>query len=156
MRIAQIAPLHESVPPKFYGGTERVVSWLTEELVRRGHEVTLFASGDSHTQARLIPFGERALRLDPHAIDTVAPHILMVEKVFQMAAEFDIIHGHVDYYPYALARRHPQVAFMTTLHGRLDIPELQPLYTEFQDIPVVSISNAQRQPLPQARWLGTV
>jgi glycosyltransferase involved in cell wall biosynthesis len=156
MRIAQIAPLHESVPPKFYGGTERVVSWLTEELVRRGHEVTLFASGDSHTQARLIPFRERALRLDPHAIDTVAPHILMVEKVFQMAAEFDIIHGHVDYYPYALARRHPQVAFMTTLHGRLDIPELQPLYTEFQDIPVVSISHAQRLPLPQARWLGTV
>jgi len=156
MRIAQIAPLHESVPPQLYGGTERVVSWLTEELVRRGHEVTLFASGDSQTQARLIPFRERALRLDPHAMDTVAPHILMVEKVFQMAAEFDIIHGHIDYYPYALARRHPQVAFLATLHGRLDIPELQPLYSEFQDIPVVSISNAQRLPLPQARWVGTV
>jgi len=156
MRIAQIAPLHESVPPKLYGGTERVVSWLTEELVRRGHEVTLFASGDSQTQARLIPFRERALRLDPTAIDTVAPHILMVEKAFQMANEFDIIHGHIDYYPYALARRHPQVSFLATLHGRLDIPELQPLYSEFQDIPVVSISNAQRRPLPQARWVGTV
>lgn len=156
MRIAQIAPLHESVPPKFYGGTERVVSWLTEELVRRGHEVTLFASGDSQTQARLIPFREQALRLDKNAIDTVAPHILMVEKAFQMADQFDLIHGHIDYYPYALARRHPQVAFVATLHGRLDIPELQPLYNEFKDIPVISISNAQRTPLPQARWVGTV
>ncbi len=156
MRIAQIAPLHESVPPKLYGGTERVVSWLTEELVRRGHEVTLFASGDSQTQARLIPLREQALRLDPTTIDTVAPHILMVEKAFQMADEFDIIHGHIDYYPYALARRHPQVSFLATLHGRLDIPELQPLYSEFQDIPVVSISNAQRLPLPQACWVGTV
>ncbi len=156
MRIAQIAPLHESVPPKFYGGTERVVSWLTEELVRRGHEVTLFASGDSQTQARLVPFRDQALRLDPNAIDTVAPHILMVEKVFQQADEFDLIHGHIDYFPYALARRHPQVAFVATLHGRLDIPELQPLYSEFSDIPVVSISNAQRRPLPQARWVATV
>lgn len=156
MRIAQIAPLHESVPPKFYGGTERVVSWLTEELVRRGHEVTLFASGDSQTQARLIPFREQALRLDKNAIDTVAPHILMVEKAFQMADQFDLIHGHIDYYPYALARRHPQVAFVATLHGRLDIPELQPLYDEFKDIPVISISNAQRTPLLQARWVGTV
>ncbi|MFQ3584518.1 MAG: glycosyltransferase family 4 protein [Cyanobacteriota bacterium] len=156
MRIAQIAPLHESVPPKFYGGTERVVSWLTEELVRRGHEVTLFASGDSQTQARLIPFRDQALRLDKNAIDTVAPHILMVEKVFQRADQFDLIHGHIDYYPYALARRHPEVAFVTTLHGRLDIPELQPLYSEFSDIPLVSISNAQRNPLPQARWAGTV
>ncbi|MEN9226303.1 MAG: glycosyltransferase family 4 protein [Thermostichus sp. HHBFW_bins_43] len=156
MRIAQIAPLHESVPPKLYGGTERVVSWLTEELVRRGHEVTLFASGDSQTQARLIPFRDQALRLDKSAIDTVAPHILMVEKVFQMADQFDLIHGHIDYYPYALARRHPQVAFVATLHGRLDIPELQPLYSEFDDIPLVSISNAQRSPLPQARWAGTV
>ncbi|MEN9208321.1 MAG: glycosyltransferase family 4 protein [Gloeomargarita sp. GMQP_bins_120] len=156
MRIAQIAPLHESVPPKLYGGTERVVYWLTEELVRRGHEVTLFASGDSQTQARLVPFCPRALRLDPNAIDAVAPHILMVEKVFQMAQEFDVIHGHVDYFPYPLARRHPQVAFLSTLHGRLDIPELQPLYDEFGDIPVVSISHAQRTPLPQARWIGTV
>ncbi|MCS7030404.1 MAG: glycosyltransferase family 4 protein [Gloeomargarita sp. SKYG116] len=156
MRIAQIAPLHESVPPKLYGGTERVVYWLTEELVRRGHEVTLFASGDSHTQARLIPFCPQALRLDPNAVDTVAPHLLMVEKVFQMAQEFDVIHGHVDYFPYSLARRHPQVAFLATLHGRLDIPELGPLYEEFRDIPVVSISNAQRGPIPQARWVGTV
>jgi hypothetical protein len=156
MRIAQIAPLHESVPPKLYGGTERVVSWLTEELVRRGHEVTLFASGDSETSARLVPFRDQALRLDKNVIDPVAPHILLVEKVFQMADQFDIIHGHIDYYPFSLARRHPHVPFVTTLHGRLDILALQPLYEEFSDIPLVSISDAQRGPLPQARWAGTV
>lgn len=156
MRIAQIAPLHESVPPKLYGGTERVVSWLTEELVRRGHEVTLFASGDSETSARLVPFRDQALRLDKNVIDPVAPHILLVEKVFQMADQFDIIHSHIDYYPFSLARRHPHVPFVTTLHGRLDILALQPLYEEFSDIPLVSISDAQRGPLPQARWAGTV
>jgi hypothetical protein len=156
MRIAQIAPLHESVPPKLYGGTERVVSWLTEELVRRGHDVTLFASGDSETSARLVPFRDQALRLDKNVIDPVAPHILLVEKVFQMADQFDIIHGHIDYYPFSLARRHPHVPFVTTLHGRLDILALQPLYEEFSDIPLVSISDAQRGPLPQARWAGTV
>jgi hypothetical protein len=156
MRIAQIAPLHESVPPKLYGGTERVVSWLTEELVRRGHEVTLFASGDSETSARLVPFRDQALRLDKNVIDPIAPHILLVEKVFQMADQFDIIHGHIDYYPFSLARRHPHVPFVTTLHGRLDILALQPLYEEFSDIPLVSISDAQRGPLPQARWAGTV
>jgi hypothetical protein len=144
------------VPPKLYGGTERVVSWLTEELVRRGHEVTLFASGDSETSARLVPFRDQALRLDKNVIDPVAPHILLVEKVFQMADQFDIIHGHIDYYPFSLARRHPHVPFVTTLHGRLDILALQPLYEEFSDIPLVSISDAQRGPLPQARWAGTV
>lgn len=156
MRIAQIAPLHESVPPKLYGGTERVVSWLTEELVQRGHEVTLFASGDSETSARLVPFRDQALRLDKNVIDPIAPHILLVEKVFQMADQFDILHGHIDYYPFSLARRHPHVPFVTTLHGRLDIPALQPLYEEFSDIPLVSISDAQRGPLPQVRWAGTV
>lgn len=156
MRIAQIAPLHESVPPKFYGGTEHVVSWLTEELVQRGHEVTLFASGDSETSARLVPFRDQALRLDANVIDPIAPHILLVEKVFQMADQFDVIHGHIDYYPFSLARRHPYVPFVTTLHGRLDIQALQPLYEEFSDIPLVSISDAQRSPLPSACWVGTV
>jgi glycosyltransferase involved in cell wall biosynthesis len=156
MRIAQIAPLHESVPPKLYGGTERVVSWLTEELVKRGHEVTLFASGDSETIARLVPFRDQAMRLDPTVIDTVAPHILMVEKVFQMAGQFDVIHGHIDYYPFSLARRHPDIPFIATLHGRLDIHALQPIYQEFSDIPLVSISQTQRNPLPFANWVGNV
>ncbi|MFP4440994.1 MAG: glycosyltransferase family 4 protein [Chloroflexaceae bacterium] len=156
MRIAQVAPLHESVPPKLYGGTERVVSWLTEELVQRGHEVTLFASGDSSTNARLVPFRDQALRLDKNVIDPIAPHMLMVEKVFQMADHFDIIHAHIDYYPFSLARRYSHVPFVTTLHGRLDILALQPLFEEFSDIPVVSISHAQRDPLPQAHWAGNV
>lgn len=155
MRIAQVAPLYESVPPKYYGGTERVVSYLTEELVRQGHEVTLFASGDSVTQARLIAPCSRALRLDKACIDRMAHHIVMLEQIFQDASHFDIIHFHIDYLHFPLSRRHttPQV---TTLHGRLDIPDLVPLYRQFRDMPVVSISDAQRQPLPWINWQETI
>jgi glycosyltransferase involved in cell wall biosynthesis len=155
MRIAQVAPLYESVPPKYYGGTERVVSYLTEELVHQGHDVTLFASGDSVTKARLVAGSGRSLRLDKHCIDQVAHHIIMLEHVFQQAAEFDIIHFHVDYLHFPLSRRQ-RTAHVTTLHGRLDIPDLIPLYQEFRDIPVISISNVQREPLPSANWQATV
>jgi len=155
MRIAQVAPLYESVPPRYYGGTERVVSYLTEELVRQGHDVTLFASGDSETKARLVAACRRSLRLDKHCIDQVAHHIVMLERVFQQAAEFDIIHFHVDYLHFPLSRRQP-IAHVTTLHGRLDIPDLVPLYQEFRDMPVISISNVQREPLPCANWQATV
>ena len=155
MKIAQVAPLHESVPPKLYGGTERVVSYLTEELVRQGHDVTLFASGDSVTQARLVAACGRSLRLDERCIDTVAHHLLMLEQVLQQAHRFDILHFHVDYLHFPLSRRgrYPHV---TTLHGRLDLPDLVPLYDEFRDMPVVSISDSQREPLPQADWRATV
>jgi len=155
MKIAQVAPLYESVPPQLYGGTERVVSYLTEELVRQGHDVTLFASGDSVTSARLVPICRQALRLDEHSIDALAHHVLSLEQVFQQAGDFNILHFHLDYIHFPLSRRagHPNV---TTLHGRLDIPDLAPLYREFGDIPVVSISDAQRVPLPHARWAGTV
>jgi glycosyltransferase involved in cell wall biosynthesis len=155
LRIAQVAPLYESVPPRGYGGTERVVSYLTEELVRMGHEVTLFASGDSSTSARLIPASKRSLRLDPGCVDPLAHHLLLVEQVYRRAAEFDLIHFHVDYLHYPATRRH-RVPHLTTLHGRLDIPDLAPLYREFRDMPVVSISNAQRQPLPWLDWRATV
>jgi glycosyltransferase involved in cell wall biosynthesis len=155
MRIAQVAPLYESVPPKYYGGTERVVSYLTEELIRQGHEVTLFASGDSETKARLVAACRRSLRLDEQCIDQMAHQILMLERVFQRAAEFDIIHFHVDYLHFPLSRRQP-ITHVTTLHGRLDIPDLIPLYQEFQDMPVISISNEQRKPLPWANWQATV
>jgi glycosyltransferase involved in cell wall biosynthesis len=155
LRIAQVAPLYESVPPKLYGGTERVVSYLTEELVRQGHDVTLFASGDSVTSGHLIASWPRSLRLDKACVDGLAPHLLMLEHVYQLADQFDLIHFHCDYLHFPLSRRHkhPQV---TTLHGRLDIRELGPLYREFSDMPVISISNAQRQPLPWANWQGTV
>jgi glycosyltransferase involved in cell wall biosynthesis len=155
MRIAQVSPLYESVPPKYYGGTERVVSYLTEELVAQGHDVTLFASGDSVTKARLVAPCRRSLRLDKNCIDQLSHHLLMLEMVAQRAREFDIIHYHVDYLHFPLSRRlgRPQV---TTLHGRLDIPDLVPLYREFRDMPVISISNAQREPLPFANWQGTV
>ncbi len=156
MKIAQIAPLFESVPPKYYGGTERVVSWLTEELVHRGHEVTLFASGDSVTNARLVPICHRSLRLDKHAIDHIAHHILLLEKVFQMGHEFDILHSHIDYLPFPLIRRHSDLVVLTTLHGRLDIPDLKPLYNEFHDLPMVSISHSQREPLRHINWISTV
>src|SRR5205809_3303704 len=155
MRIAQVAPLYESVPPKYYGGTERVVSYLAEELIRQGHEVTLFASGDSVTRARLVAACQRSLRLDKHCIDQMAYQILMLERVFQRAAEFDIVHFHVDYLHFPLSRRQP-ITHVTTLHGRLDIPDLVPLYQEFRDMPVISISNAQRGPLPWAKWQATV
>jgi glycosyltransferase involved in cell wall biosynthesis len=155
MRIAQVAPLFESVPPKYYGGTERVVSYLTEELVRQGHEVTLFASGDSVTKARLVAACRRSLRLDKRCIDQLSHQVLMLEDVFQRAAEFDIVHFHVDYLHFPLSRRE-RLTHVTTLHGRLDIPDLVPLYHEFPDMPVVSISNCQREPLPWANWQATV
>ena len=155
MRIAQVAPLYESVPPKYYGGTERVVSYLTEELVRQGHEVTLFASGDSETNARLVAASRRSLRLDKHCIDQLAHHIVMLERVFQQAPEFDIVHFHVDYLHFSMSRRQ-QITHVTTLHGRLDVPDLFPLYQEFRDMPVISISNVQREPLPWANWQATV
>jgi glycosyltransferase involved in cell wall biosynthesis len=156
MRIAQVAPLFESVPPKYYGGTERVVSWLTEELVRMGHDVTLFASGDSVTTARLVPICRHSLRLDEHSIDHMAHHMLLLEKLFQEGHEFDIIHSHIDYLAFPLIRRHPELAVLTTMHGRMDIPDLQSLYAEYQDMPVVSISHSQRKPLPHINWISTV
>ena len=156
MRIAQIAPLYESVPPQRYGGTERVVSYLTEELVRRGHEVTLFASGDSVTSATLRPACDRALRLRGEAIiDPLACHVRMLEMVAAEAENFDLIHYHIDYLHFPVTRRQ-QTPSVTTLHGRLNIPELHPLFREFQDMPLVSISNAQRLPVPVANWAGTV
>jgi glycosyltransferase involved in cell wall biosynthesis len=155
MRIAQIAPLFESVPPKYYGGTERVVSFLTEELVKQGHDVTLFASGDSVTRARLVAGCRRSLRLDKHATDHLAPQIVMLEEVYKRANEFDVLHFHVDYLHFGVSRRH-RATHLTTLHGRLDLPELKELYSEFREMPVVAISNSQREPLPFANWLGTV
>jgi glycosyltransferase involved in cell wall biosynthesis len=155
MRIAQVAPLTESVPPQLYGGTERVVAYLTDELVRFGHDVTLFASGDSRTAARLMPVWPRALRLDGFCRDTLAPHVLMLEEVAKRAREFDIVHFHISQFHFPLARRLP-VAHVTTVHGRLDLPELVPLYREFNDIPLISISNAQREPLSDADWIRTV
>lgn len=155
MRIAQVAPLYESVPPKYYGGTERVVSYLTEELCRQGHEVTLFASGDSVTEARLVAVTRRSLRLDKRCVDQLAHHVLMLERVLQRADEFDVIHFHIDYLHFPFSRRQP-VTHVTTLHGRLDIPDLVPLYKEFREVPVVSISDAQRAPLPEANWIATV
>ena len=155
MKIAQVAPLFESVPPKLYGGTERIVSYLTEELVRRGHEVTLFASGDSVTSARLQAASDHALRLDREVKDPLSHHIIMLEQVAQQASEFDIIHYHIDYIHFPTTRRTPQ-HHLTTLHGRLDLPDLQPLYREYRDMPVISISDAQRRPLAFANWLATV
>jgi glycosyltransferase involved in cell wall biosynthesis len=156
MRIAQVAPLFESVPPRFYGGTERVVSYLTEELVRLGHQVTLFATADSRTAARLVPVWPRALRLDSSCGDHLAPHVLMVEQVARQADQFDVIHFHVAELHLPVARRLRGVAHLTTLHGRLDLVELPPLFREFSEVPVVSISDAQRGPLPGAAWVNTV
>lgn len=155
MRIAQVAPLYESVPPKRYGGTERVVSWLTEELVRLGHEVTLFASGDSMTQARLIPCSSEALRLSPESIDYVAHHVVELERVLEHKDEFDLIHFHTDYMHFPSSRRE-RYLHVTTLHGRLDIPDLVPLYQVYPEMPVISISHAQRDPLPHLNWQATV
>jgi glycosyltransferase involved in cell wall biosynthesis len=155
MRIAQIPPLHEAVPPKLYGGTERVVSYLTEELVNLGHDVSLFGTGDSETSARLETVWPRALRLDPAIRDPVAPHLLMLETVRRMADEFDVLHFHLDYWSFSLFSRQ-SVPFCTTLHGRLDLPELRPVFDMFSEAPVVSISDAQRRPLPQANYVATV
>jgi glycosyltransferase involved in cell wall biosynthesis len=156
MRIAQVAPLIESVPPAGYGGTERVVSYLTEELVRQGHEVTLFASGDSTTHARLIAATPQALRLaGEDIVDPIAHQIVELEQVAALAHEFDVIHWHLDYFHFPLSRR-LGIAQLTTLHGRLDVADVQDLYTEFTDMPVVSISDDQRAPLPQAQWAATI
>jgi glycosyltransferase involved in cell wall biosynthesis len=155
MRIAQVAPLYESVPPQAYGGTERVVSVLTEELVAMGHEVTLFASGDSVTSAKLVPICPRSLRLDPECRDNLAWHQLELAQLARQRDSFDVVHFHIDYLHFGLSRElgWPQ---LTTLHGRLDLPELGPLYEEFSDMPVVSISYDQRKPLPRANWVGMV
>jgi glycosyltransferase involved in cell wall biosynthesis len=155
VRIAQVAPLIESVPPRLYGGTERVVAFLTDELVKLGHEVTLFASGDSQTLARLGSVWPQALRLDGTCRDILAPHVLMLEEVTKRALEFDVIHFHIAHFHLPIVRRLP-VAHLTTMHGRLDMPELAPLFAEFHDVPVVSISDAQRVPLPEAGWIGTI
>jgi glycosyltransferase involved in cell wall biosynthesis len=155
MRIAQIAPLTEAIPPKLYGGTERVVHWLTEELVALGHDVTLYASGDSVTSAKLEVSWPRALRLDGSVRDANALHMLMLERVRQRRGDFDLLHFHLDYYPFSLFSRQ-STPFVTTLHGRLDLPEHQPVFNAFPSVPVVSISNAQRRPLPQVRWVRTV
>ena len=155
MRIAQIAPLHEAVPPKLYGGTERVVSYLTEELVALGHQVTLFASGDSVTSARLHAAWPQSLRLDPDIRDVIAPHMLMLEEVRRRVEDFDVLHFHLDYWPFSMFSRQ-KVPFVTTLHGRLDLPELRPVFNTFRSVPVVSISDAQRLGLPQARFVATV
>ena len=154
LKIAQVAPLSESVPPRLYGGTERVVAYLTDELVRQGHDVTLFASGDSHTSARLVAASADALRLSG-CREFLAPHLVMLEEVVRHAEEFDVIHFHIGLAHYPLARRLP-IVHLTTLHGRLDLPELVPLYHEYFDMPVVSISQAQRRPVPHARWVGTI
>jgi glycosyltransferase involved in cell wall biosynthesis len=155
MRIAQIAPLYEAVPPKLYGGTERVVSFLTEELVNLGHDVTLFASGDSVTSAKLESVRPRALRLDPAMRDPIAPHMLMLEQIVRMADEFDVLHFHIDYLPFSLFSRQ-KTPWLTTMHGRLDLGELQPTFDMFSQVPLVSISNSQRRPLPQANFVATV
>jgi glycosyltransferase involved in cell wall biosynthesis len=156
MRIAQIAPLFESVPPQGYGGTERVVAYLTDALESRGHEVTLFASGDSRTAAELCAGSARALRLDPQRGDPVATHLVMLERAFERAADrFDVIHAHLDYLTFPLARR-CEAPVVTTLHGRLDLPWLAPIYREYAEQRLVSISDAQRAPLPDASWIGTV
>lgn len=155
MRIAQVAPLTEAIPPKLYGGTERVVYWLTEELVALGNDVTLFASGDSHTSAKLEATWPKALRLDGSIRDANALHIVMLERVRQLSNEFDLLHFHLDYYPFSLFSRQP-TPFITTLHGRLDLPEHQPVFSTFRTTPVVSISNSQRRPVQQANWVRTI
>ncbi|HJV63580.1 MAG TPA: glycosyltransferase family 4 protein [Albitalea sp.] len=155
MKIAQIAPLIESVPPRAYGGTERVVSYLTEALVAMGHDVTLYASGDSVTQARLVPIVERAVRLDPARPDWLAWTTLMIDQVVESASRFDVLHFHIDYLHFPLMRRCKTPA-VTTLHGRQDLPDLDPMYRHFSEQPVVSISDSQREPLPWANWCATV
>lgn len=155
MKIAQVAPLYESVPPRLYGGTERIVSYLTETLVGRGHEVTLFASGDSVTRARLVAAAPHALRLDPGVRDPLPWHMIQIEQLRARAEDFDVIHFHVDLMQMPLART-LSVPFLTTLHGRLDLPDLMPFYRVFADHPLVSISHDQRRPMPPVTWAGTV
>lgn len=155
MKIAQVAPLWESVPPKLYGGTERVVSYLTEELVRLGHDVTLFASGDSVTTARLEPICARALRLNTGIFNRDAPMTMLMEQALGKSGDFDVIHSHLDFLGFPLARRNPTPT-VTTFHGRLDLPELAPVFREYAEMPTVSISDAQRKPVSWANWHATV
>jgi glycosyltransferase involved in cell wall biosynthesis len=156
LRIAQVAPLYESVPPKLYGGTERVVSFLTEALVDDGHDVTLFASGDSETSARLVPGCPKSLRLNNYeCIDQLAHHFAMLEEVLERAEQFDIIHFHIDYIHFPLSKL-SGLAHVSTLHGRLDSPDLVPLYRRYKDMPLISISLNQRKPLPWVNWIGNV
>jgi glycosyltransferase involved in cell wall biosynthesis len=155
MQIAQIAPLTEAIPPKLYGGTERVISWLTDELVALGHDVVLFASGDSQTSAHLDACWPTALRLDGSVRDPNALHMAMLERVCQRAHDFDLLHFHLDYYPFSLFSRQSR-AFVTTFHGRLDLPEHQIVFATFPTIPVISISDSQRRPVPNAGWIRTI
>ncbi|MBV8844179.1 MAG: glycosyltransferase family 4 protein [Bryobacterales bacterium] len=155
MRIAEVAPLYESVPPQLYGGTERVVSYLTEELVKQGHDVTLFASGDSETAAKLISPCKKSLRLDPDCRDSLAAHIVMLDEVYRRAKDFEFIHFHTDYLHFALASR-MSIAHVTTLHGRLDLPELKIVYRQFPELPLISISDDQRRPIWWANWRATI
>jgi len=154
LRIAQVAPLYESVPPRLYGGTERVIASLTDQLVAAGHDITLFASGDSTTSARLVPACRAALRLS-HCADPIAPHLAMVEQVARRAAEFDLVHFHIDYLHFPVTQRegYPN---LTTVHGRLDMPDVLPMFMRFRELPMVSISEAQRAPLPELAWQATV
>lgn len=155
MKVAQVAPLFERTPPRLYGGTERIVSYLTEELVRQGHDVTLFASSDSVTSAELVRCSDQALRLDPGVGDPIPHQIAMLERVRQRAHEFDILHFHIDllHFPLVQGLKVPSV---TTLHGRLDLPDLTSFYKVFRDVPLVSISHAQRRPMPPVNWAGNV
>ncbi len=156
LRIAQVAPLYESVPPELYGGTERVVHYLTEGLVAQGHDVTLFASGDSKTTAELVAaVCPKALRRDERCVDKLVHHVILLDRVLERASEFDVIHFHIDYLHFPISR-YCDLPSVTTLHGRLDLPELGPLYRRFRGVPLVSISYAQRKPLPHANWIGNV
>jgi glycosyltransferase involved in cell wall biosynthesis len=155
MKIAQVAPVWESVPPKLYGGTERIVSYLTEELVRMGHEVTLFASGDSRTAAQLEVVCPRALRLNTGIFNRDASMVMLQERSLGSSGEFDIVHSHLDFLGFPLARRSSRPV-VTTLHGRLDLPELEPVFREYAEMPLVSISDAQRRPMSWANWQATI
>ncbi|RXT48839.1 glycosyltransferase family 4 protein [Bradyrhizobium betae] len=155
MRIAQIAPLAESVPPRLYGGTERVIAWLVDELVKLGHDVTLFASGDSRTSGKLHPVWPHALRLGRRGADPNAAYALLIEAIAQCAGHFDVIHSHIDWLPLPLLRR-TGVPFLTTMHGRLDLPGLPEVVREYAEAGFVSISDHQRRPLPDANWIGTI
>jgi glycosyltransferase involved in cell wall biosynthesis len=155
MKIAQIAPLIESVPPRLYGGTERIVSYLTEELVRLGHDVTLFASGDSITSAELVPCCARALRLDPTVGDVIPHFMLMIDRVRERAKEFDVLHFHIDLFHFPVFRSRA-ARTLTTLHGRQDLGDLKPFYFRFDQMPLVAVSDHQRKPLPQANFVATI
>src|SRR5260221_11174164 len=154
MQIAQIAPLTEAIPPQLYGARQRGISWLTDELVELGHDVVLFASGDSDTSANLEACWPKALRLDGSVRDPNALHMAVLEQVRQRAHDFDLLHFHLDYYPFSLFSRQ-SIPFVTPLHGRLDLPEHQEVFAQFPSIPVIRISNAQRRPVSRAGWMRT-